>query len=254
MSHYHGTRQNSGNNFKIAFQIVSHMAGRHDLRSVRNRFEVTTDQLDELQSILYEHYDEFYLLQNSPFEWAKFILTYDAFFIHPQHKEDLMKRADILLRGAIHKGYRDLVYMDGHGRFTACLLYIMNKNGWENNFDNLYCVELDHAMNQWHEILFPKIIKCKHSDIFSFLNNYSDQNAPFVYFNFCGMGEDVRFALCFLITSPDAMISFSNRCSCKENVSCVKCESDIFNFCLEHHIEWYTNQTNKHFHTFLLVE
>jgi hypothetical protein len=208
-----------------------------------------------LESIIDNHQDDFYLLKNSPFQWAKVILTETdnttAFFVNSIHKKDLMHRAKLLLLGAINKGYRDLVYMDGHGRLTACLLDTIHNYEWENHFDNLFCVETDHAMDKWHQLFFPDVIECVHSDIFYFLDNYPGKNKPFVYFNFCGLGQDVYFVLDFLIEMPNVMISFSKRCSCKENRICVKCKSGIYDYCQKHAIVKYQNKHNKNFHTFL---
>jgi len=231
--------------FDQALTQILHLSTGDDIQ-VNGRFHVPLNHFIQLTKLIESFPHDFNHLREHPQQWA---LTMNKWlFNHPKQLKDIKHRALTLLQIAVQHNYQDIIYLDGHGRLTACLLELIYSYNLQDQI-KLICVEIDTTMNSWHQLLFPKSVSCHKSDIFHFIDQrHSDTHL--IYLNLCGVALDSEFAYDLIIRSPHIMVSFSNRCGCGQikGYGCRKCH--IRDFCLNN-AKQLISDVDKSFLTFI---
>lgn len=104
----------------------------------------------------------------------------------------------------------NLVILDGHGRFLFALLEALFKTKEPSLMNiEITVVERDQSVHEWHQLFFPRDVRCVRGDI------YSHQSIPrqetLTYFNFCGIGGASGLEQFLTQLHSSCLLSFSTR-------------------------------------------
>lgn len=195
--------------FQSALDRIHHLSSGSDVRSIKHRFDITDNQISDLKSIMFQ-YPQLEGLKSKPKEWARTFKKVECgLFKSEDQMAEFMIRASKLLEIAQKNDYHRIVYLDGHGRLTACLIDLIYSHGLENSI-MLFCVDHTENVNHWHTTFFPHVVQCFHDDVFNLLEEIKYYQ-PLVYLNFCGFGQCVKETVSLVRESKHLMISFSSR-------------------------------------------
>lgn len=86
-------------------------------------FSITRVNLDKLKKIIDNNKEYYDKLRENPSEWAD---KFRREFIYVD-EEDIKIRAKKIVSLAYEKSYKRIIYLDGHGRLTAYLLFYLWK-------------------------------------------------------------------------------------------------------------------------------
>jgi hypothetical protein len=147
-----------------------------------NPLQPSKDQVNELKS----HIETNTFLQSlTPYKWGQIMENFkDLLFIGKSKTKifDQENRAEQLAQRILsNPKIKELVMMDGHGRF---LLTLLKKLGLRANRLNITVVDINTTVVEWHKYFFPKNVKSIEGNIF----NYEPSETCLVYMNFCGLG------------------------------------------------------------------
>lgn len=113
--------------------------------------------------------------------------------------DDQLARAQAYAELFWMKNYSTIVLMDGHGRMLYTILKCLQH--WDINIDQLdiYVVDLDPIVHEWHQLFFPNNVISLQDDIIDLLEQHldlqdEDENPTVLpYLNFCGLhGQQER--------------------------------------------------------------
>jgi hypothetical protein len=146
--------------------------------------------------------------------------------------KDQKQRAQIVVLNALKDDKREIVYLDGHGRMTFCLIETLINIGLFEEF-KLTVVEYEHSGHEWHNLFLPREVRKVKGDIVGFLDkrytrNSNKMNNSYVYFNFCSINTQVDLGITLrrLKKYGSCMISFSVRSPSYES-KCYKLAEEI---------------------------
>lgn len=209
----------------------------------KHRFEVSKRQIKELQEII----ENFKILTKLHYDEKQWLSKYkDVLFEGEKQYAEMMFRAEQFLDLAINMNKDRLVYMDGHGRLTYCLLSLIKSRKIDIK---MTCIDVNRNMHNWHKYLLPKRVICKRMNIF----NIQGYETSAIYLNFCGISDNVQKTINFLLEHDCTMVSFSTRCGCKKGeIDVNKCKKCIFtDYCYINGSLLMINEMRQNFNTFI---
>jgi len=143
-------------------------------------------------------------------DWVEWMEQFVHFFFKDNGElfSEMMMRATKLVDLVVeHKETKDVVFMDGHGRFTWCFLKVLGDRGLLDSY-RIHIVDIDETVCHFHEAFFPSGIHILHQDVFRL-----ERHSRIVYYlNFCGtagMREDiVEFVRAQRATGAPLLLSY----------------------------------------------
>lgn len=119
---------------------------------------------------------------------------------------DQLKRAKKVAKTMVKRGLKNIVLMDGHGRFVFALLDALLSRRQNLAEYTISLVDLDLNAHAWHAEFIPGTHV--HDDI---LERKREENT-FYYLNFCSLGHQKQSALDYMVDAPKPlMVSFFRR-------------------------------------------
>jgi len=107
-----------------------------------------------------------------------------------QKMDDQYSRAKIIV-GMLKPTHKEIITMDGHGRFIRCLAEVLYQEKPElaSNItitvvDNFVDNDKKQIVTEWHKLFFPSCVKSVQGNIY----DYKPTDTSLVYLNFCGIG------------------------------------------------------------------
>lgn len=171
-----------------------------------HNFLVTRDQVDELIKSGFE--------KREPLEWLKIVTGVDQFtenvfnrvkkayvckevpiqrLLYPDNLrnrepvyQDHTVRAKKIVDHMITHGKKNLVTMDGHGRFVMCFLRELIRRRQKVHEYTITLFDIDDTTNRWHEHFLPTNVVVASGNILEATFDGSEC----VYLNFCSIGKN----------------------------------------------------------------
>lgn len=117
-------------------------------------------------------------------DWVKWMEPVVHFFFKDNGElcSEMMQRATLLVDLVVeHDTTKDVVFMDGHGRFTWCFLKVLCDRCLLDSY-RIHIVDIDETVCRFHKAFFPSEIRILHQDVFRL-----ERHQRIVYYlNFCG--------------------------------------------------------------------
>lgn len=143
-------------------------------------------------------------------DWVEWMEPFVHFFFKDNGElfSEMMMRATLLVDLVVeHEETEDVVFMDGHGRFTWCFLKVLCDRGLLDSY-RIQIVDIDKTVYRFHKAFFPSGIHILDQDVFEM-----EHHSRFVYYlNFCGtkgMREDiVEFVRAQRATGAPLLLSY----------------------------------------------
>ena len=147
-----------------------------------NPLQPTAKQVAELKA----NEKTYTFLQSlTPYKWAQTLESFKNLLFCGKSKSkisDQEARAEQLAKRILaNPKIKEVVLMDGHGRF---MLSLLKKLGLRANRLTYTVVDINSNVVEWHKYFFPKNTESKLGDIY----NYEPKEDRIVYMNFCGIG------------------------------------------------------------------
>jgi hypothetical protein len=117
-------------------------------------------------------------------DWVMWMDPFNALFYDGNEElfSEMMMRATKLVDLVVeHKETKNVVFMDGHGRFTWCFLKVLSDRDLLDTY-HIHIVDVDETVCHFHKAFFPSGIHILHENVFSI-----ERHSRIVYYlNFCG--------------------------------------------------------------------
>jgi len=147
----------------------------------------------------------------------------DVFGLGSGHDADLEERADIIAERCKNNNIRNLITMDGHGRFLCSFLNkidILKRNPsiFEDNDLSIYICDIDEETINWHDYLFPTNVSVSCNILSFIINSFIHgkiNDDDLFYLNFSGLlnqSKDIIFIIQMFIDhelQDNILLSFS---------------------------------------------
>lgn len=165
---------------KVHSAIISKLLS--GFKNNKNPLQPTEEQVMELK---YNKQTSDFLRSLTPYKWGQILEKHkDLLFIGKSKKkiaDQELRAGQLAQRILANPKIKNLVMMDGHGRF---LLTLIEKLGKRANTLSITVVDINSTVVDWHKYFFPKNVESIEANIF----NYEPSDTQMVYMNFCGIG------------------------------------------------------------------
>lgn len=127
--------------------------------------------------------------------WESPLVRTILFSGRDQYISGMKIRAKEIVQHALQNNSIQIIYLDGHGRFTWLLIGYLLK--YEKRYgserintllNNLIVCDISDSADKWHRRFFPKCVYNVHGDVFEYLQGVN-LNHTTLYLNFCGLGK-----------------------------------------------------------------
>ena len=189
-----------------------------------NKFKPSLKQLYYLRK--YNEYFPNISDDMDPEKWLKLNLNLLYSPFSEWVKNDQETRAKIILSYMERHNIKNLITMDGHGRFVGMIMFKLvqklqrkykNKEKVKEELQKykVYLIDIDENVTLWHKAYLPSyfVNTLPTGSVFDLSNDLIDNSM--IYLNFCGVGNQMknlkRFVLKMIKSSRPLFLSYSVR-------------------------------------------